>query len=46
MRECPLDGIAAAANRLGSYVASRMGAMPEFSGELLAELDGYSQGGQ
>jgi len=46
MRERPLDGIAAAANRLGSYVASRMGAMPEFSDEMLAELDGYSQGGQ
>lgn len=46
MRECPLDGIAAAANRQGSYVASRMGAMPEFSDELLAELNGYSQGGQ
>jgi fructokinase len=46
LRERPLDGIAAAANRLGSYVASQAGAMPEFPAALLDELDGYSQGGQ
>jgi fructokinase len=46
LQERPLRGIAAAANRLGSYVASQAGAMPEFPPELLAELDGYSQGGQ
>ena len=34
-----LAGLAAAANRLGSFVASRPGAMPYFPPELIAELD-------
>ncbi len=31
LRGVRLEGMAAAANRLGSYVASQLGAMPEFS---------------
>jgi fructokinase len=46
MREAPLVGIAAAANRLGSYVASQHGAMPPFPPELLAELDMLAKGGK
>jgi len=44
MREAPLAGIAAAANRLGSFVASQQGAMPQFPPELIAELDALSKG--
>jgi fructokinase len=43
MREAPLAGIAAAANRLGSFVASQQGAMPVFPVELLAELDALAK---
>jgi fructokinase len=39
MREAPLGGIAAAANRLGSFVASQQGATPPFPAQLVAELD-------
>lgn len=46
MKERPLGGIAAAANRLGSYVASQSGAMPEFPAALRAELEELSQGGK
>jgi fructokinase len=44
MREAPLAGIAAAANRLGSFVASQQGAMPVFPATLRAELDRIAQG--
>ena len=46
LKDRPLDGIAAAANRLGSYVASRIGAQTEFPAELLAELEELSRGEQ
>lgn len=39
LRGAPLTGVAAAANRLGCYVASQPGAMPEFPAGLREELD-------
>lgn len=39
LKRAPLHGIAAAANRLGSYVASQHGAMPHLPVELLQQLD-------
>jgi fructokinase len=39
LRGEPLKGVAAAANRLGCYVASQPGAMPEFPTGLREELD-------
>lgn len=44
LRKAPLAGIAAAANRLGAYVASQPGATPALSPELLAELDTLAGG--
>jgi fructokinase len=39
LRGAPLEGVAAAANRLGCYVASQPGAMPEFPLGLREELE-------
>jgi fructokinase len=39
LRDAPLKGVAAAANRLGCYVASQPGAMPEFDSGLREQLD-------
>lgn len=39
LRGAPLEGVAAAANRLGCYVASQPGAMPEFPAGLREELE-------
>lgn len=46
LRGAPLSGIAASANRLGSYVVSQSGAMPRFPPALVSELDTLAMQGE